>query len=158
MKSITLSEKDIARFWSKVKIGSPDECWEWQACTFNKSYGLLQLKNGATQAHRISWTIEFGVIQEDMCVCHKCDNTKCVNPDHLFLGTVAENNQDRAKKGRSGDSSGEKNPGAKLKKEDVLEIRILLSQKISQRKIAKKFGVGKTAIARIFQGTHWKGI
>lgn len=155
MKSITLTEKDIARFWSKVDVGNPDECWEWQGYKFKKGYGGIQLKSGNTAAHRVSWIIQNGDIENGMCVCHKCDNPSCVNPSHLFLGTFADNNKDRALKGRSADVSGENNPSARLSELDVIKIKELRKNS-SQRNVAKLFGVGKTTIARIDHGLTWR--
>lgn len=157
-RSISLSEKDVSRFWSKVKIGGPDECWEWQAGKSEKGYGTFQLKNGNFFAHRISWVLSFGEIPNDYCVCHKCDNPACVNQKHFFLGTYDDNNKDRARKGRSADVSGENNPSAKLKVGDVVLIKNMTEQGKSQRKIARMFGVGKSTVARIQQGTHWKDV
>lgn len=156
MNSITLSEKDIARFWIKVKIGEPNECWEWKSYRFKKGYGGFQIRTQNTFAHRVSWVINFGIIPEGLCVCHKCDNPPCVNPNHLFLGTVADNNKDRSEKGRSADVSGEHNPCAKLKTEFISIIRESNKMGLSQRKLAKKFGVGKTTISRVLHRTHWK--
>lgn len=160
MKSITLSEKDIARFWSKVKIGNPDECWEWQANLDAKGYGHFQLVEGNPlgrtnpRSHRVSWFIAFGTIPENYCVCHKCDNRKCVNPHHLFLGTYDDNNKDRAEKGRS--AVGENAPTAKLTEADVLEIRKMISEGITQREIARMFNVAHVAIGNISRGQTWK--
>jgi hypothetical protein len=156
MNSITLLDKDIPRFWSKVDKNKPDKCWEWKSYRFKKGYGGFQLRTHNTAAHRVSWVINFGNIPDGFCVCHKCDNPSCVNPNHLFLGTVAENNKDRAKKGRSADTNGERNPAAKLKNELIPIIREKSERGLSQRKIAKEFGVGKSTIARIIHKTHWR--
>lgn len=157
MNSITLSEKDIERFWKKVKIGEPDECWEWQACRFRPGgYGGFQLcRKVFIGAHRISWIIKNGNIPKNMCVCHKCDNRLCVNPNHLFLGTSRENNQDMANKGRSYKPNGEKNYFSKLKEKDVVEIRRMIKDKIKTREIARKFSVTPTTISNINAKRTW---
>lgn len=92
-----INERDKARFWIKVK--QTNRCWEWTASLNNTGYGVFNLK-GETLAHRIAYQIFYGKIG-DKQVLHKCDNTKCVNPDHLFVGNHDDNMKDKQKKGRS---------------------------------------------------------
>lgn len=87
------------RFWAKVDKST--DCWEWMG-NIKEDSGYGSIKNGNTMdyAHRVSWTLHFGTIPKGLCVLHKCDNRRCVNPNHLFLGTYKDNVQDMIKKGR----------------------------------------------------------
>ena len=162
-KSITLSEKDIARFWSKVKIGSPNECWEWQAGDNGTGYGKFYVGgegNPQKYAHRISWIVENGDIPEGLFLCHKCDNPKCVNPTHLFLGTQSENMKDASRKGRCKPSyiHGEACGRGKLKEEDIPIIKDMIRSGVSMNVIAKKYEVTKQSIFHIKTGRNWSWI
>ena len=89
------------RFNNKYEINQQNDCWEWQYSTNNIGYGMFRWAKGIMRtAHRVSYEMFIGPIPKGMCVCHKCDNPKCVNPDHLWLGTVKQNMQDKVLKGR----------------------------------------------------------
>lgn len=77
-----------------------NHCWEWTRSLDKFGYGVLYLNSKAYKAHRISYEVHFGVFSNELLICHKCDNPKCVNPEHLFLGTQKDNMIDMAKKGR----------------------------------------------------------
>lgn len=114
------------RFWSKVDLKGPDDCWEWQASKLPDGYGSFGVRSRVVdKAHRVSWVLKNGPIPDGMSVCHRCDNPPCVNPDHLFLGTQQDNMKDMVSKGRHGlhvhperAASGDRN-GARVHREKM---------------------------------------
>lgn len=88
------------RFWRKVRRDQPTGCWEWLAATNSDGYGHFFYEGSVIGAHRVSWMLHHGAIPEGALVCHHCDNPRCVNPAHLFLGTHQDNATDKVVKGR----------------------------------------------------------
>jgi len=141
------------RFWAKVDKKGTTDCWEWTGAKLPKGYGVISEGGRNLYAHRVSWELQNGGIPPDMLVCHHCDNPSCVNPAHLFIGTMADNQQDMANKGRS--SRGERRWSSKLSKQDVHGIRQMLGQDILGKVIAKKYGMSQAAISNIKTGKTW---
>lgn len=90
----------VARFWSKVAVTDDHLCWNWRACIGGNGYGQFKVNRYALGAHVVSYLIIKGNIPKGKHVCHTCDNTKCCNPNHLWLGTIKDNAQDKILKGR----------------------------------------------------------
>ena len=148
----------LPRFLAKFKINGQTGCWEWTAGTFRDGYGAFGLggrAGGNKRAHRVSYEFHYGPIPDDMLVCHRCDNRICVNPEHLFLGTSADNLADMTTKGRRArvGHPGASNPSAKLTADDAAAIRSATS--LHWRELAKRYGVGKTTIYGIRSGRLW---
>ena len=149
------------RFWNKVDVGDPEECWNWTASIDSSGYGQIGYEHRLIHAQRLSWIIHNGEIPKGICVLHKCDNPPCVNPSHLFLGTHQDNSDDKRAKGRGGYTGvlGSKHPAAKLTEENVLEIRHLYpSGKFTQKELGEMYGVVHTAISRIINRKRWDHI
>jgi len=142
------------RFWAKVDVRGPDECWPWTAAADRLGYGRINSDGVPLLAHRCAWILTNGPIPDGMCVCHGCDNPPCCNGRHLFLGTKADNNADMAAKGRAA-QRGEGNVHAKLTERDVLAIRRLHGSGRSQVSIAREFGVAPQTILRVINRLTW---
>lgn len=89
------------RFWAKVDQRGPDECWPWKLSCDRYGYGAIRHAGKQTGAHRVAWEMANGRAPGGMCVCHRCDNRRCCNPAHLWLGTHRDNMIDCAAKGRT---------------------------------------------------------
>ena len=141
-------------FWTFVDRSDKDGCWLWNGSERSSGYGQFWANGKPVSAHRYSWGITYGPIPKGKCVCHKCDTPRCVRPEHLFVGTMAENNADKAMKNRAARLVGEQNPMTVLTVEDVKAIRSL-NGKMTQRMIANMFGVAQGHVHRIINRTRW---
>lgn len=145
------------KFYQYTELDSG--CWEWQGAISSGRYGHMWCVDKNVYAHRISYALHYGPIPEGMLVLHKCDNTKCVNPDHLFLGTHQDNMDDCVNKRRI--AHGSKNGQSKLNEEQVLEIKKELADSKDWhvvKTLAKKYGVHNTTIYKIRNGSTWSHI
>jgi hypothetical protein len=154
-----LSSSILKRFWSKVDIAGPDDCWEWLAYVEKAGYGRFILGH-ATTAHRAAWILTNGPIENDLLVCHHCDNRSCVNPRHLFLGTYADNMSDAVTKGRmkGGSLPGEAHPNSKLTEKQVLQIRHMFKLGATKIRLSKIFGVHESTVHYVIIRKSWTHI
>lgn len=141
------------------KYEKSEGCWIWRAQRDRRGYGVYDKYENAKRqfrkfAHRYMWEITFGPIPDGINVCHKCDNPPCVNPNHLFLGTHADNCADKVSKKRH--RFGERVNFAKLSESQVKEI--LTMRHLPVQKVADIFGVTYGPIYAIFRGKTWKHI
>jgi hypothetical protein len=162
IKGVKVTPEIVRRFWDKVDVRSPDECWDWMGGRANTGYGNMKIQEKRIGAHRIAYTLVNGTISHDGSyhggiIMHSCDRPSCCNPFHLRLGDAQANMDDKVLKGRS--ARGEKNTKAKLTNAQVLEIRKMYSKgRVTQRSLAQKYGVIQQAIQAIVTRTTWKHI
>lgn len=135
---------------------SPDGCWYWTGSVRN-GYGTILIpdKKVPVSTHRLSYQFHKGPIPDGLFVCHRCDNPLCINPDHLFLGTAADNNQDRTRKGRGRAPKGPSHRNSKFTESDIINIR---SSSLMPSQIAKKYSVAHATIANIVRRKSYKDI
>lgn len=148
---------DVARFWSKVdQSGGPGACWLWTTGCFSGGYGAFTVRRKVKKSHRVSWELTNGPIADGMFICHHCDNPRCVNPSHLFLGTPADNMHDRDKKGRACRTPGSERWSSKLTEADILDIRArYVPRKVTLAFLAEEYGVTFQDIWHIVHRKTW---
>jgi hypothetical protein len=144
------------RFWKRVKKVD-NGCWEWTGYIMPNGYGNMKVRrdNGILvneYAHRFSYEIHKGPIPEGMYVCHKCDNRKCVNPEHLFIGTQKDNIHDMDRKGRRVVRPGTQ----KITRKDAENIRLLHRKGVHVDILAEKYGLKPCTIRNIIAYRLWK--
>lgn len=191
-----LTDEQLARrFWAKVDKNGPTSshashlgpCWVWTASRDRKGYGQIMIDRKPRRAHRVSWSLHAGELG-DSCVLHRCDNRVCVNPGHLFLGTVTDNNRDMFAKGRGvvrpftkevharamallprGDehyartephrlARGMKHGNAKLDDDKVVAIRREREAGASLNEIATRYGITEGAVCGVVKRRTWRHV
>ena len=155
-----MSKKQTAQsFWDRVDKSS-EGCWEWQGSKNSTGYGTVSWGGKLYTAHRVALYL-MGTIQDmsapkshrdSLHVLHKCDNRKCCNPSHLFLGSYKDNQLDAYKKGRRSQPKGEHHANAKLKNTEAETIRGRYDKGETQMSLAKEFNVSQRAISLIVRG------
>lgn len=175
-----LSENDKTNFWKKIDRNGPKmphmetACHVWMAYKDKKGYGNFRIGGKMFLSHRIAFVQDGGVFDCGNLACHRCDNPGCVNPDHIFSGTFADNNADMISKGRGKQPCGSAHHsklrpekvlrgeligGSKLTEDKVREIReIFEAGGVSQRKIASDYSVSEAQICKIIRRPKWKHV
>lgn len=167
MASVHLSfsdDKDRVRFerrlWTRIEKSS--SCWVWQGALNSTGYGVIGVrKHGHYQqyrVHRVVYELLVAVVPDDLILCHTCDNPRCCNPDHLFLGTHRDNAVDRQSKGRGSKLRGSQNPSAKLSEDKVRDIRRLWAAGATNAQLAVAYGVSWGLIRKIVQRFLWRHV
>lgn len=162
MDSQFISPDAVERFWAFVDKGRSDLCWIWTGGRTGHGYGSFFLDGRTQRAHRVCWEMLHGSIPDGLLVLHRCDNPLCVRPDHLFLGTHADNTRDMVHKSRGGTPPrliGERHPGARLDADIVRQIRSrYASGAITQSQLATDYGVSQGTIGFIVRGETWQDV
>lgn len=174
MPRLYTPQEAVEAFWAKVdRETGPTQphmstpCWVWTGANNHKGYGCLRVRGERRNehAHRHSWALANGPIPDGLWVLHHCDHPPCVNPDHLFLGTVKTNSEDMARKGRGKNQIsfadgplGDAHPAAKLTEAIVRECRIRAAAGELQPELAREFGVGLGAMHNAIRRRTWKHV
>jgi hypothetical protein len=130
-------------------------CRNWTGQTIKDGYGRFRRQGKKVLAHRVAWELDHGPIPPGMCICHRCDNPRCVNVSHLFLGSHADNMADKGAKGRTNAHYGSAASAAKLTEEEALAI---FHTKGNGREIAARFGINHRTVSAIKTKRIWRHI
>jgi hypothetical protein len=153
------SESD---FWAKFEV-APDGCWNWQGSLLRTGYGQVKYQGKQLLAHRLSAYLS-GILSTldkqsvgagGKLVCHRCDNKKCGNPKHLYLGSAATNFADAKARGLLNPRSGERHHAARLSESEVRAIR---TSNDSAKVLSSKYGVTDRTIRKIKAGSRWTNL
>ncbi len=145
------------RFWNKVS--KLDSCWLWTSGKDADGYGKIRVNGKYVKAHRVAYELANGPIPSGLCVLHNCDNPSCVNPAHLYAGTMAQNMADKVRRGRQprGNDYGPKH--TKLTETDVRDIRdAYVAGQATYAELAARYNIGRIEIVRIVLGQRWQHI
>lgn len=154
------------RLWAKVDRNGPapahrpelGPCWLWKGALDSNRYGVIVYGRQRLAAHRVAYELKHGPIPAGLLVCHRCDVKLCCRDEHHFLGTYAENNLDRMRKGRGGFLKGEHNGRARLTDDMVRIARAMSAQGAQYRQIARELGAHEDAIRDAVLGVTWSHV
>lgn len=154
-----IGELRMLRFWSKVAIGSPDQCWEWQASLETSGYGRFKLCSYETvRASRLSLIAHKRQEPDGLHVLHTCDNRACCNPHHLYFGTPRENMRDMIERGRRTErnQSGAANGAAKITERELALIVSRIQSGWNNKQIAADMPITHSMVSLIRLGRMWR--
>ena len=152
-----MAEVRIENFWDYVDVAAKEECWMWTGGKTGKmGYGRFSRGRRKVVAHRVSYRLHYGEIPPGLCVLHQCDTPACVNPNHLFLGTKADNNRDMILKGRM--RRGRDRPESKLTEARVVAIRAEYQTGTTMLVLGAKYGVSERTISDAIQRNTWRHV
>jgi hypothetical protein len=143
------------KLWDRVKEDDSG-CWLWTGACFDNGYGAMKVANKQWRTHRLAWELTYGPLPAGIRVLHKCDVRRCCNPEHLFLGTDADNQADMTRKGRG--RIGERSGTTRLTNDDVRRIRKLRAKGYERRKLAKEYGLDESTIYNIVKRKTWSHV
>jgi hypothetical protein len=151
-------EQMAANFWARINVERDELCWNWRGPCSPSGYGRATFRRWPWRAHRLAWFFTHGNIPSDKIILHHCDNRKCCNPSHLYIGTWQDNMNDRSARGRCNPSRGSQSVRAVLNETQVVEIKMAAKYRTRgfNRLIAKKYGVHETTISAIVNNYNWK--
>lgn len=160
-----MSRKQTAEsFWARVKVGDTESCWEWTGTCNSTGYGNVAWHGKLYTTHRVAAWLS-GLVEspkapssskEPTHVLHKCDNRKCCNPEHFFLGTFTDNMADAYSKKRKAQPRGQHHSNSKLTNEQAIEIRRRYMDGEFQVPLSKEYGVSQRTISLIVRGETYK--
>lgn len=151
----------LVRFWSKVNKKGVDGCWEWQGCLGHKDYGVFWNEGKNVYAHRFAYSLEGAVrLSPDIFVLHECDNPRCVNFRHLFLGDHVDNMTDMVEKGRAKRFAlqGSDRPNSQLNESQVTAILRLYPTIGNYAEIGRRFGVSYSVVSEVVRGISYRHV
>lgn len=144
-------------FWNLTEL-SPSGCLIWKGHRNVDGYGEFGFGGHGNVAHRLAWIFKKGPIPEGLSVLHKCDNRKCVNVEHLYLGTQQQNVIDRDTRGRQASKHGANNPNCKTKPEEIQTLRLLFTLGATRRQLCRLFKLEYSTVKYIVRRKLWKDL
>jgi hypothetical protein len=155
------TELQLSRMSERIDKTTPNGCWVWGGDKNRAGYGTITIfakrahskRLGRVFTHRVMWTETHGEIPSGMCVLHRCDNPPCCNPNHLFLGTYADNSNDKVRKNRQ--ARGTQLPQSRLTEATVKEILVAYAAGIPAATLARRFNVHHETVGYVLRGKTW---
>ena len=146
----------LARVRARVKVDEVSGCWNWSLTKDKDGYGKIKISGKHWRVHRAVYFTLNPDADKRLHVLHRCDNTCCCNPEHIYLGTNCDNVRDKVARGRQSRPIGELHPGAKLTEDRVRDVRAILNQGLTQAEIGRQFGISQASVSLIKNRINWK--